>query len=581
MVELRSGTNTGGQEPRASEGRDPNIPEDIEVINQGDQMANQGEQMMDPINQQGQPAEDAAQGVYVGGTYPATLTRAAQGTSSYRPPQFAFTTPPTRTLHEEFKSTKSHEEGDGSSTETGKPLPTPRRTFTFEAPMRPLDVARNMYLDYSAVQSIKFYNKGVEKLPGEAFNGKLLLTWLIQVQDKANMFTWTSILTINGRPLTQNFTKITMEEVRAHAQVYQDRSLREAQNSEMLIQCLKASITRTVYNKIYLQREKYIILRRTTNEQVEDGVCFLKTIIDNYHSNTRSSTKQIRKQLATLNYYMRNVAKGDVTKLCEHTRELMFELNAAGETTNDLLANLIEALKEAPDSNFQRWLSNQVDLWSMRKLDWKQDGSDLMEEAEVYYQEAINTHKWGRKTYKPDVHYAFKSTTSEDESTEVERTEDKPKKYEDEIKALTAQLKEYATAYTARWSGSNEVKPDKKYAWKRIPPKDGDPVTRKERVNGISKTYYWCPYHLQWTIHTPKECKRLPSGKGKSKLTDKKAIKRAQFKERKKAYVHAKAAYEALMNTSTDSDEETSNSDNDEDSNKSVSSYSSEDSNIS
>ena len=51
---------------------------------------------------------------------------------------------------------------------------------------------------------------------------------------------------------------------------------------------------------------------------------------------------------------MRNVAKGDVSKLCEHVRELMFELNAADETTNDLLANLIEALKEAPDSNFQR-----------------------------------------------------------------------------------------------------------------------------------------------------------------------------------------------------------------------------------
>jgi len=110
-----------------------------------------------------------------------------------------------------------------------------------------------------------------------------------------------------------------MEEVRAHAQAYQDRSSREAQNSEMLIQCLKASITRMVYNKIYLQREKYIILRKNTMEQVEDGVCFLKTIIDNYHSNTRSSTKQIRKQLATLNHFMRSVAKGDVTKLCQHT----------------------------------------------------------------------------------------------------------------------------------------------------------------------------------------------------------------------------------------------------------------------
>ena len=42
---------------------------------------------------------------------------------------------------------------------------------------------------------------------------------------------------------------------------------------------------------------------------------------------------------------MRNIAKGDVSKLCEHTRELIYELNAAGETTNDLLSNLIEALQ--------------------------------------------------------------------------------------------------------------------------------------------------------------------------------------------------------------------------------------------
>jgi hypothetical protein len=97
---------------------------------------------------------------------------------------------------------------------------------------------------------------------------------------------------------------------------------------------------------------------------------------------------------------MRNVAKGDISKLCEHVRELIYELNAAGETTNDLLANLLEALKEAPDSNFQRWLGNQVDLWSMRKLDWAEDGSDLMTEAEVYYQEAINTHTGGARKLK-------------------------------------------------------------------------------------------------------------------------------------------------------------------------------------
>jgi len=173
--------------------------------------------------------------------------------------------------------------------------------------MRLLDVQRDMYLDYTTTQSIKFYSKGYEKLPGDPFNGKMVLKWLVQVQDKANMFTWTPILTVKGKLLTQHFTEITMEDVRAHAQVYQDRASREAQNSEMLIQCLKASSSRAVYNKVYLQRDKYTNYRRHTGEPIQDGVCFLKTIIDNYHSSTRSSTEQIRKQLATLNYYMKNV----------------------------------------------------------------------------------------------------------------------------------------------------------------------------------------------------------------------------------------------------------------------------------
>ncbi len=74
-----------------------------------------------------------------------------------------------------------------------------------------------------------------------------------------------------------------MEEVRAHAQVYQDRSLREAQNSEMLIQCLKASITRTVYNKIYLQREEKNII---TEENIN------KIILQEFNVEKYIATKQ-------------------------------------------------------------------------------------------------------------------------------------------------------------------------------------------------------------------------------------------------------------------------------------------------
>jgi hypothetical protein len=552
------------------------------------------------IPTQVQQGDAQAPMAYTAGTYAATFQRppTIQRTPSlppnFRPAQFAFLPAPDfSTARQPSEDAEEEENAQGQSpiaprivnlgepSPDSKPATTPQgfmKSMVFEAPMRPLDVARSMYLDYTTTQSIKFYNKGCEKLPGEAFNGKLLLTWLIQVQDKAKMYTWTPILTINGKLLTKQFSELTMEEVRAHAQKYQDKSSREAQNSEMLIQCLKASISRTVYNKVYLQLSKYIIYRKRTMEPIEDGVCFLKTIIDNYHSNTRSSTKQIRKQLAQLHYYMRNVAKGDVSKLCEHTRELTYELNAAGETTNDLLANLIEALKEAPDSNFQRWLGNQVDLWSMRKIDWKEDGSDLMDDAEIYYQEAINTHKWGKKAHRQEVQYAFEAVESEVE-TEVEKEKTKVQSYEDTIKALTTQLQEYATAYTAKWSELSQENLDKKWAWKRTPPKVGEPSCKKVHADGKSKTYYWCPYHNQWTIHTPAECRKVKARKRDNNKGKKVHKKTSNFKEKKQAYIQAKAAYKASMDN--DEEVESSNSDNEEDSNESNSVYSSENSNVS
>jgi hypothetical protein len=180
--------------------------------------------------------------------------------------------------------------------------------------MRPLDVAHQYALDYTTPQTIKFYNKGIEKLSGEPFDGTLLFTWLIKVQDKALQYAWIPILTM-----------------------------------------------------IFLQKENYTIIKQPQDEPRQDGVCCLKVLIDAYHSNTRSSTTELRRQLAHLDNYMKDVARGDIAELCTHTRSLLYELNAAGETTHDLITKLISAMQKAPDSNFQRWFANQVDLWSMKQ----------------------------------------------------------------------------------------------------------------------------------------------------------------------------------------------------------------------
>jgi hypothetical protein len=100
----------------------------------------------------------------------------------------------------------------------------------------------------------------------------------------------------------------------------------------------------------------------TRQRKVFDRVCYLKTIIDCYHVNTRSSTVEVRTKLAQLHLYMRHTAKGDVVQLCVYTRDLLAKLRAAGEDTKDLLTNLIAALRQSSSPDFLRWLNLRVDI---------------------------------------------------------------------------------------------------------------------------------------------------------------------------------------------------------------------------
>jgi len=115
-----------------------------------------------------------------------------------------------------------------------------------------------------------------------------------------------------------------------------------------------------------------------------------------------------------------------------------------------------------------------------------------------------------------------------------------------------------------------------------VPPKSGEPPTKRMYSDGKNKIYHWCPHHNQWTIHTAAECKRLKPTRGKKDYNkNKKAIKRQNFKDKKQAFIQAKAAYEACLGVDSDNEQDSMDSDNDEGSNRSASSYSSEGSNAS
>ncbi len=242
-------------------------------------------------------------------------------------------------------------------------------------------------------------------------------------------------------------------------------------------------------------------------------------MIDAYHSNTRSSTVTDRKHIAHLDTYMRDVAKGDATKLCAHTRSLLYELNAAEETTMDLITNLLSAMQKAPDPNFQRWLSNLIDLWSVRKKDWKEDGSDLMEEAELYYKEAKSNGTWGKKASYTDTMYAFQATRDEDPE------------YQSQMDSDTKQI---AMMHTPDFDNISEL------------------TALTAQLKQFNDNNKWDRGH---------------TGKNKGrKALYKKAIK---YGEKKKAYMIAKAALAILAEDDSASDQESNTSVSDNDSNAS------------
>jgi hypothetical protein len=83
--------------------------------------------------------------------------------------------------------------------------------------MESLSIDHNLYLDYRCPQSIKFFNKGRERLPGDPFFGRNIFSWLKRLEIKANEFHWIPTLTIDGKLLTTHFVELSMGTVKTAA----------------------------------------------------------------------------------------------------------------------------------------------------------------------------------------------------------------------------------------------------------------------------------------------------------------------------------------------------------------------------
>jgi len=144
----------------------------------------------------------------------------------------------------------------------------------------------------------------------------------------------------------------------------------------------------------------------------------------------------------------------------------MDALNARGETSSDILINLFKGYLAAPDKEFNMYIKQKKNNY--------EEGQDLMEGdimvmAENKYKTLARSGEWNA-----------------------------PSREQQEILALTAKLE----TMTKKKKGKGNGETNKKYEWKKVPPKDLQDTKQK---NG--KNYHWCIKHQMWTLHKPEDCK--------------------------------------------------------------------------
>lgn len=181
----------------------------------------------------------------------------------------------------------------------------------------------------------------------------------------------------------------------------------------------------------------------------------------------------------------------------QHVKAIHDSLIACGEQSSDLLVNLFVTYRAVPDQDFVAYVNKQKDKYD--------EGEDikpkkLMNFAITRYKDRVRSNVWQAPSAEQEQIIAL--TTKLDKLSKVKVKSNPPAKgTKDRVKSKRTR------------------EDDPKFAWKLVPPKEGDPKTKV--VNG--KTYHFgCP-HNAWVFHARHECRKTkrdskPEAKGKMEL---------------------------------------------------------------
>jgi hypothetical protein len=177
----------------------------------------------------------------------------------------------------------------------------------------------------------------------------------------------------------------------------------------------------------------------------------------------------------------------------------MSQLLMRGQTVDNPIAKLCDAYLATPDHTFRQYIAKKQDDYHDGNLGHQFTYKSLMAQAMAKFTYLTTRKIWGAKS--PDKECLIAMIADLKGKLKLAPALDAKRK-KDGTKEIKGGLKT-----------KNKTYQKKEEAWMRLPPKNGEPVTKDVR----GKKYQWCVHHMAWGIHSAQECRLGASRKDAAK----------------------------------------------------------------
>lgn len=317
--------------------------------------------------------------------------------------------------------------------------------------------------------------------------------------------------------IIDHFGEVTVDEIKAQSALFMTgarRNTRHGQNNMFMCQFTLNSLTPDAKQTVMTYKKKFMM---TVNGKDQMNFALLWKAIAKIPSlDSKATARILRAELRALGDQINELG---IPKFNIAFKSKMDALTARGETVDDPVQMLLEAYLKAGDSRF-------VDYITIKKNELDDDEGhfygktweEILDKGLVKYNGWSDD--WGKKTQAEETFLALAANLLRGQSTsgalsalrgQLElkgaskgSTKPKPKaKANPPANASSSSSKVSApTPKKNKKPMADRRRQKKDEAWKKVPPKAGDPLTKT--VDGWK--CYWCEHHMAWCGHPSSDC---------------------------------------------------------------------------